>query len=223
MNISFETVHVAIGYLHGNGILEKDIARNSIPFLLAAKAFGIFGLEERVKKHLTQKLNHQVGLIVTEIQIIELVLALRELYGQLSGEVEIGKEVVGVVAACAAHACCRKLDVFKKSPEFMGLMKEFSVLAYNMLASDVEVVPVVRNGDSLVEGEESVNSGEGLVQETREVVTEVVGEVTTDVVEEVTTEIVKEVVEEVATEIVKEVVEEIIEEVVEEAVEPMEE
>lgn len=206
-------MQTALDYLHGSEISEKDIAKNDIPFLLAARVFGILALEDQIKKHLTNKLDRQVERIATEIQIIELVLALRELYGNLSGggDVEVGREVVGVVASTAAHACGRKFAVFKKSPEFMGLMKEVPMMAYDILASDVEVVAVVKNGDSLAEIGEDVKMGEG----SDEVVTEEVEEVVTEIVEEVVTEVVEEVIEEA--------VEETIEEVVEEAVEPAKE
>lgn len=196
MNISFKTVRAAIDYLHGTDIPEKSIAKNNISLLLVAKAFGIFSLEERVKKQLMQKLDREFEPVASELQILGLVDALRDFYRKLGGEVEIGNEVGGVVAATVGHACCGKIALLKKSPEFMALMKEVPVLAYDILASDVEVVPVVRNGGSSVEGEES---GEGLNEIVEEVVTEeiVTEEVVTEVVEEVTTEIVEEVVEEV--------------------------
>lgn len=184
MNISFDLLRDAIDYLHGNDISEEDVAKHSVKLILAAKAFGIFALEERVKKHLTDKLNRQFGSIASEIQIIELVPALRDLYGTLggAGDVEIGKQVVGIVTGAAAHACCRKFPVLKKSPEFMGLLKEIPVLAYDMLASDVEVVAVVENGKSSVEGEGDVKKGEGLDEVVVEEV--VVKEVVQEVVEE---------------------------------------
>ena len=184
MNISFDLLRDAIDYLHGNDISEEDVAKHSVKLILAAKAFGIFALEERVKKHLTDKLNRQFGFIASEIQIIELVPALRDLYGTLggAGDVEIGKQVVGIVTGAAAHACCRKFPVLKKSPEFMGLLKEIPVLAYDMLASDVEVVAVVENGKSSVEGEGDVKKGEGLDEVVVEEV--VVKEVVQEVVEE---------------------------------------
>jgi hypothetical protein len=210
-----QTVEAAIDYLHGNDIPEKDIVRNSIPLLLAAKAFGISSLEERVRKHLTEKLDHQVGLIASEVQIIGLVDALRELYGRLGGkgDIEVGKEVAGIVTGAAAYACCRRFPVLKKSPEFMALMKEVPVLAYDILASDVEMVAVVKDGESFVEGEDNVESGESLNEVVEEIVTE----------EIVTEEVVTKVVEEVTNEVVEEVTTEVVEEVVEEAVDPMEE
>lgn len=154
---------------------------------------------------MTQKLDRQVERIATEIQIIELVPALRELYGRLGGEgdAEVGKEVAGVVTGAAAHACCRKFPLLKKSPEFMALLKEVPVMAYDMLASDVEVVAVTSNGNSIVESGEDVKMDEGV----EEVVTEVVEEVVTEVVEEVVTEVVEEVTEEVIEETIEEVVE----------------
>lgn len=204
MNIKPKTVQTALDYLHGNDVSEEVIAKRSVPLLLAAWAFDIFNLEERIKKHLTQKLDRQVERIATEIQIIELVPALRELYGRLGGEgdVEVGQEVAGVVTGAAAHACCRKFPVLKKSPEFMALLKEVPVLAYNMLASDVDVVAVVRNGDSIAESGEDVKIG-GCSDE---VVTEVVEEVVTELVEEVVTEVVEEVTEKVVEETIEEVV-----------------
>jgi len=203
VNISFDLVREAIDYLHGNDISEEDVAKHSVELILAAKAFCIFALEERVKKHLTDKLDYQFEFIASEIQIIELVPALRDLYGTLggAGDVEIGKQVVGIVTGAAAHACCRKFPVLKKSPEFMGLLKEVPVLAYDMLASDVEVVAVVKNGEASSEGEEDVKMG-GCSDEvvTEQVVTEEV------VMEEVVTKIVEEVVEETVEEVVEEVV-----------------
>lgn len=197
-------MQTAINYLHGSDIPEKHIAQNSVPLLLAAKSFGILALEDRVKQHLTQKLDRQVERIATEIQIIELVPALRELYGRLGGErdVELGKEVAGIVTGAAAHACCRRFPVLKKSPEFMALLKEVPMMAYDMLASDVEVVAVTSNGNSIAESGEDVEMGEGV----EEVVTEVGEEVVTEVVEEVTEEVVEETIEETIEEVVEEVV-----------------
>lgn len=200
VDISFALVQGAIDYLHGAAISEKDIAKHSIPLILAAKAFRIFTLEERIRKHLTQKLDHQFDRITSEIQILELVPALRELYGNLSGggggDVEVGQEVAGIVTGAVAHACCRRFPMLKKSPEFMGLLKEVPVLAYDMLASDVEVLVATRNGDDFVEREETVDSGGGS--------TEVVAqEVVTEVVEEVGEETMEEVIEE-AVQAVKE-------------------
>ena len=221
MNISFDLLRDAIDYLHGNDISEEDVAKHSVKLILAAKAFGIFALEERVKKHLTDKLDYQFESIASEIQIVELVDALRGLYGNLGeGAGGIGKEVAGIVTGAAAHACCRRFPTLKKSPEFMGLLKEVPVLAYDMLASDVEVITTAQNGESSVESEENVKIGEG----SDEVATEEVatGEVATEevVTEEVVTE---EVVTEVVTEIVEEVVEKTTEEIVEEVVQAVEE
>ena len=207
MNISFDLVREAIDYRHGNDISEEDVAKHSVELILAAKAFCIFALEERVKKHLTDKLDYQFEFIASEIQIIELVPALRDLYGTLggAGDVEIGKQVVGIVTGAAAHACCRKFPVLKKSPEFMGLLKEVPVLAYDMLASDVEVITTAQNGESSVESEENVKIGEGSDEvATEEVATEEV--VTEEVVTEVVTEVVEEVVEETVEEVIEEVV-----------------
>jgi hypothetical protein len=187
VTISFEIVQAAIDYLHGEDIPEKYIANNDIPLLLAAKAFGILSLEERVKNYLTDKLDHQFELITREIQILELVDALCDLYGRLGGEgdVEVGREVAGIVTGAAAHACCRKFPVLKKSPEFMGLLKEIPVLAYDILASDVEVLTGVENG-------EDVKMGEG----SEEAVPGVVENVSDAIVEEVTVEEVVQPVEE---------------------------
>lgn len=199
MNISFDLVRDAIDYLHGNDISEQDVAKHSVKLILAAKAFGIFALEERVKRHLTDMLDYQFESIASEIQIVELVDALRGLYGNLGeGGGGIGKEVAGIFTGAAAHACCRRFPTLKKSPEFMGLLKEVPVLAYDMLASDVEVVAVVENVKSPVEGEEDVKMGEGSDEVAMEVVEEVVTEVVTEVVEETLEETMKEVVEEVA-------------------------
>lgn len=198
MNISFDLVRDAIEYLHGNDISEQDVAKDSVKLILAAKAFGIFALEERVKKQLMDKLDCQFESIASEMQIIELVAALRDLYGKLGGEggVGIGKEVAGTVTDAAAHACCRKLPVLKKSPEFMGLLKEVPVLAYDMLASGVEVVVTAKNGESSVEGEGNVKIGEGLGQVvTEEVITEAVTEVVEETVEESMEEVAEEVVQ----------------------------
>lgn len=199
MSISFETVQTAVDYVHGNGILEQDIGNDSIPLLLAAKAFGIASLEEQVKKHLTDKLDRQFESVASEIQILELVPALRELYGKLGGEgdIEVGREVAGIVTGAVAHACCRKLPVLKKSPEFMGLLKEVPMLACDMLASDVEVVPVVENGEVSVEGEKNVEMvGASDEAGMEEVVTEIVTEIVEEVVEETMEEVAEEVVEE---------------------------
>jgi hypothetical protein len=165
VNIKPETMQTVISYLHGSEITDSSIAKNDIPLLLAARAFGIASLEERVKEHLTQKLDHQFELITSEVQIIELATALPELYGQLGGEVSIGKEVVGVVASTTAHACCRKLATLKKSPEFMALLKEIPQLAYDILASDVEVDTMVKKDDSIVRSQETVKSAGDLEQE----------------------------------------------------------
>jgi hypothetical protein len=185
-------VQAAINYLHGEDMTEKYIARNDIPLLLAARAFGITSLEEQIEKHLTDKLDHQVGLIATQIQIIELVDALRDLYGRLGGEgdVEIGREVAGIVTGAAAHACCRKFPVLRKSPEFMGLLKEVPVLAYDILASDVEVITGVEYGSVSVEGEDVKMGEEG----SKDVVPKVVENVAEAIVEEVTVEVAEEVV-----------------------------
>ncbi|GAB7328562.1 hypothetical protein MBLNU13_g00516t1 [Cladosporium sp. NU13] len=194
VNISFDLLQAAIDYLHGNDISEKRIARHSIPLILAARAFGIFALEDRVTKHLTNKLDHQFEFIARETQILEIVDALRDLYGRLGGRrgVKIGEEVAGIVTGAVAHACCRKFPMLKKSPEFMALMKEVPVLAYDMLASDVEVVPVVKNAQSYVDGEKSVEMGEDL----KEVVTEgFVTEVVEDTMEEAVAEGAEEVVQ----------------------------
>lgn len=190
--ISLEVVQAAINYLHGEDMTEKYIARNDIPLFLAARAFGITSLEEQIEKHLTDKLDHQVGLIATQIQIIELVDALRDLYGRLGGEgdVEIGREVAGIVTGAAAHACCRKFPVLRKSPEFMGLLKEVPVLAYDILASDVEVITGVEYGRVSVEGEDVKMGEEG----SKDVVPEVVENVAEAIVEEVTVEVAEEVV-----------------------------
>lgn len=191
----------AIDYLHGNAMSEKHIAENSVSLILAAKAFEISALEERVTKHLTNKLGHQFEVIASNVQIFEIVDALRGLYGNLGGEgkVELGRQVAGIVTSAVAHACCRKFPTLKKSPEFMGLLKEVPVLAYDMLASDVEVITTAQNGESSVESEENVKIGEGSDEvATEEVVTEeVVTEVVTEVVEEVVEETVEEVIEEV--------------------------
>ena len=198
MTIGFDLVRDAIDYLHGNDISEQDVAKDSVKLILAAKAFGIFALEERVKKHLVDKLDCQFESIASEMQIIELVPALRDLYRKLGGEggVGIGKEVAGIVTDAAAHACCRKLPVLKKSPEFMGLLKEVPVLAYDMLASGVEVVVTAKNGESSVEGKGDVKIGEGLGQVgTEEVVTEAVTEVVEETVEESMEEVAEEVVQ----------------------------
>ena len=197
MSISFETVQTAVDYVHGNGILEQDIANDSIPLLLAAKAFGIANLEEQVKKHLTDKLDRQFESVASEIQILELVPTLRELYGNLSGEgdIEVGKEVAGIVTGAVAHACCRKFPMLKKSPEFMGMLRGVPMLAYDMLASDVEVVAVRENGEVSVEGENNVGMGGASDDVGKE---EVVTEVVTEIVEEVVEETMEEVVEEVA-------------------------
>jgi hypothetical protein len=183
VTISIAIVQAAIDYLHGASIPEKDIARNSIPLLLAAVAFGITSLEERIKKHLTQTLDRQFAHIAREIQIIGLVDALRDLYGCLKGEddIEVGKEVAGIVTGAAAHACCRRFPVLKKSPEFMGLLREVPVLAYDILAADMEVVSVVGDREGSVEGEDDGKMGEGA----DEVITEVVEEAVEVVVEEV--------------------------------------
>ena len=187
-------MQAAIDYLHGEDIAEEDIAKDGIPLLLVARALGIDRLEERVKKHLTQKLDRQFDLIASEFQIVELAAALRELYSRLSGEVEVGKEVVGVVASATAHACCRKLATLKRSPEFMLLLKEVPQLAYDILASDVEMDGVnhsERNGDVAENG-----GKEGDVLEVVEdVVTEAIEEVIEGVVEEAVEEIVEETVE----------------------------
>lgn len=182
-------MEAAIQYLHGSDIAEKHIAKNGIELLLAAVAFGILPLEERVIKHLTQTLDRQFERITSEIQIIELVPALRELYGRLEGEgdIEVGKEVAAIVTGAAAHACCRKFPMLKKSPEFMALLKEIPVLAYDILAADVEVVTVVMNREDAMEGEEDVKMGEG--------VNEVAEELTEEVVEVLAEEVTEEVVE----------------------------
>lgn len=193
-----EIVQTAINYLHGEDIPEKYIAEDDVSLLLAAKAFGILSLEERVRNYLTQKLDHQFKRITREIQILELVDALRDLYGRLGGEgdVEVGKEVAGIVTGAAAHACCRRFPVLKESPEFMGLLKEIPVLAYDILASDVEILTGVKNGDSLAESEEVVKSSEGL----GEVVTE---EVAADFVKAVVADGAEVIAEEAAEEVVQ--------------------
>jgi hypothetical protein len=193
-----DIVQTAIDYLHGKDIPEKYIANNDIPLLLAAKAFGILSLEERVKNYLTNKLDHQFELITREIQILELVDALRDLYGRLGGEgdVEVGREVAGIVTGAAAHACCRGFPVLKKSPEFMRLLKEIPVLAYDILASDAEVLTGAENGDSLAESEELVKSSEGLSEVvTEEVATDFVKAVVADGAEVIAEEAVEEVVQ----------------------------
>lgn len=186
-------MQTAIDYLHGSDISEKDIAKYDVPLLLAARAFGIFSLEERVKNYLTRTLDRQFARIARDIQIIELVDALRDLYGRLGGEgdVEVGREVAGIVTGAAAHACCRRFPVLKKSPEFMGLLKEVPVLAYDILASDVEVVSVVGDREISVEGGEDVKMDEG----SEEVIPEVVEKVAQAIAEEVTIEVVEEVVQ----------------------------
>jgi hypothetical protein len=165
VNISFEIIQTAIAYLHGNDIPDRSTAKNDVSLLLVARAFGISSLEDRVKRHLTEKLDRQFECVASEIQIIEVVNALREMYGQLSGEVAVGKEVVGIVTGTAARACCRKLATLKKSSEFMVLLKEVPQLAYDILASDVEVYTIAKKDDSVIESEERVKMVEDAEQE----------------------------------------------------------
>ena len=169
MNVSFEVVQAAVASLHGNEIPDRSIAKNDVPLLLVARALGISSLEERVKKYLTQKLDRQFEFVASEVQIIELVNALREMYSQLSGEVAVGKEVVGIVTGSAALACCRKFATLKKSPEFMAMLKEVPQLAYDILASDVEVYTVAKKDDSVVEIKEGLKAVEDAEQEAGEV------------------------------------------------------
>ena len=71
------------------------------------------------------------------------------------------------------------------------------MLACDMLASDVEVVPVVENGEVSVEGEKNVEMvGASDEAGMEEVVTEIVTEIVEEVVEETMEEVAEEVVEE---------------------------
>ena len=144
MTISFETVQLAINYLHGANISASDssVAINSVELLLAARAFGISSLEERVKTLLARKLDWQVGRVEGEGQIGGLVGAVRGVYGVVrggGGGEGVGKEVVGVVAGVVAGACWKRSGVLRREGEFMGLLREVPVLAVDILVADVEV------------------------------------------------------------------------------------
>lgn len=160
-------MQTAIDYLHGEDIADNFIAKNDIPLLLTAKAFGITGLEERVTKYLTEKLDCQFELIASDFQIIEVAAALRELYGHLDGKVGVGYEVAGAVASAVAHACSRNLGSLKKCPDFMLMLRDSPQLMYDMLAADVETTAVAENGEFLVGTGGIGKGGDDMEQESK--------------------------------------------------------
>jgi hypothetical protein len=149
-------VQTALAFIHGTAISDKTILKNIIPLLLAATAFGITTLENRIRTQFAKTLSQQINRITSSIQILELVTALREMFGLLSGGAEIYREIAGVVTVAVAGAFWKQIKVLNKLPEFMGFVEEVPGLA----------VEILRAGGRERDGQEGAEMGAGLKGET---------------------------------------------------------
>lgn len=92
-----------------------------------------------MKKLISQNLEEQLACISSDVQILEVTVALRELYDKFGGKEEVGDEVVEIVASAVAKACASRLKVLRKVPEFKQLLREVPGLAADLLdAGDEE-------------------------------------------------------------------------------------
>jgi hypothetical protein len=157
VNIKPEIVQTALAFMHGTAISDKNIMKNVIPLLLAATAFGITALEDRIRAQFAKTLSQQINRITSSIQILELVTALREMFGLLNGGAEIYREIAGVVTGAVAGAFWKQIEVLNKLPEFMGFVEEVPGLA----------VEILRAGGRERDDRESAEMGEGLEGETK--------------------------------------------------------
>lgn len=149
-----KTAKLALAYLHGEDIADDILLKDSIQLLLVARALETTELEMQIKKLLLQKLVRQFELITTELQVLELIGALSELYEQFDGEEEeVGNEVVGVVASAVAGACRGRLDVLTSVPEFDKLLRQVPGLAADIIAAG-------KGGQGESNGETGLNSDE---------------------------------------------------------------
>lgn len=159
--INLKTAEIVLAYLHGKDMSDTLLLKDSVPLLLAARALGIASLEARVKKVLSLTLEQQLVHISSDVQILELTGALRELYDKFGGKEEVGNEVVEVVAGAVAKACSSRLQVLRKLPEFKKLLREVPGLAADILdAGDQDGEEAkgetVENGQEVIGGNEEV-------------------------------------------------------------------